>query len=202
LASSSNSSFHLAVGAALNYSDASTAAATSQTTAGEFLQLSKYTAVTDYDAYDSTASYQVGDIVSFNDSLYVNKTANVAGGAGDSATVTASWEQIGNVAVSGGDLMTTTNTLSNYTTADFATFIQTPATARAQNGAEMQRLNVSAEMLETNHTNFEAAHSRLADVDIARESTQFAKNNILVQSATAMLSQANNLPSIALQLLQ
>jgi flagellin len=197
-----NSSFHIAVGAALNYSDATTAAATSQTTAGEFLQLSKYTAVTDYDAYDSTASYQVGDIVSFNDSLYVNKTANVAGGAGDPATVTASWEQIGNVAVSGGDLMTTSNTLSNYTTADFQKFIQTAATARAQNGAEMQRLNVSAEMLEANHTNFEAAHSRLADVDIARESTQFAKNNILVQSATAMLSQANNLPSIALQLLQ
>jgi flagellin-like hook-associated protein FlgL len=197
-----NSSFHLAVGAALNYSDATTAAATSQTTAGEFLQLSKYTAVTDYDAYDSTASYQVGDIVSFNDSLYVNKTANVAGGAGDPATVTASWEQIGNVAVSGGDLMTTTNTLSNYTTADFATFIQTAATARAQNGAEMQRLNVSAEMLEANHTNFEAAHSRLADVDIATESTQFAKNNILVQSAAAMLAQANNIPSVALQLLQ
>ena len=46
-----------------------------------------------------------------------------------------------------------------------------------------------------------ASKSQLADVDIALESTQFAKNNILVQSAASMLAQANNLSGVALQLL-
>ena len=57
-------------------------------------------------------------------------------------------------------------------------------------------------MLETNYQNLEAANSRLQDVDIAQESTRLARYNILVQSAAAMLSQANASQSIALQLLQ
>ena len=82
------------------------------------------------------------------------------------------------------------------------TMIQNAATARAENGAQAQRLNWSSDMLAVNYTNVEAAHSRLSDVDFATESTKFAKGNILVQSAAAMLSQANSLPSVALQLLQ
>ncbi|MBM3839871.1 MAG: flagellin, partial [Verrucomicrobia bacterium] len=49
--------------------------------------------------------------------------------------------------------------------------------------------------------NLSAANSRIKDVDVAEESTQFAKYNILVQSGTAMLAQANLLPQSALRLL-
>ena len=49
--------------------------------------------------------------------------------------------------------------------------------------------------------NIDAARSRLADVDVALESTNLAKQNILVQSAAAMLSQANASQNVALQLL-
>ena len=94
-----------------------------------------------------------------------------------------------------------TQDLSDFTVEDFTTFIQNAATARARNGAQMQRLNWSSEMLSVNYTNVESAHSRLWDVDFAAESTAFAKHNILSQSATSMLAQANNLPSLALQLL-
>ena len=87
-------------------------------------------------------------------------------------------------------------------TSDFIDFLQTAATTRAQNGAELQRLHVSNEMLETNYQNLEAANSRLQDVDIAKESTAFARYNILVQSAAAMLAQANSSQNVALQLLQ
>jgi flagellin len=65
----------------------------------------------------------------------------------------------------------------------------------------MSRLEASHAMLTTNHANIEAARSRLMDVDIAMESTHFARHNILVQSSAAMLSQANGIPNIALQLL-
>ena len=75
------------------------------------------------------------------------------------------------------------------------------ATARANNGAEMSRLEASLGLLVTNQANLEAARSRLMDVDIATESTHFAKHNILLQSSAAMLAQANGVPNVALQLL-
>jgi flagellin-like hook-associated protein FlgL len=96
---------------------------------------------------------------------------------------------------------TTNASLSNFSVADFVTFIQNAASSRADNGAVMSRLEASHAMLTTNHANIEAARSRLMDVDIAIESTHFAKHNILVQSSAAMLSQANGIPNIALQLL-
>ena len=91
--------------------------------------------------------------------------------------------------------------LASYSVDEFIQYIQNAATARADNGAQMQRLETSLALLKTNHTNVEAANSRLSDVDFATESTHFARNNIMVQSAASMLAQANNLPSVALQLL-
>jgi flagellin len=87
-------------------------------------------------------------------------------------------------------------TLSNVTTA-----IQNVATMRAQNGAEQSRLAFATELLTTNKANLEAATSRIMDVDVASESTQLARWNILVQSGTAMLSQANQSAQTALRLL-
>ncbi len=76
------------------------------------------------------------------------------------------------------------------------------ATSRAQNGAETSRLGFAADVLATNKTNLEAANSRIVDVDVAYESTRLAKNNILVQAGTSMLSQANASSQAALRLLQ
>ena len=95
---------------------------------------------------------------------------------------------------SGGDL-------ASYSVDDFVQYIQNAATARATNGAQMSRLEQSHALLTTNHANIEGARSRLMDVDIATESTHFAKHNILVQSSAAMLAQANSVPNVALQLL-
>jgi flagellin len=49
--------------------------------------------------------------------------------------------------------------------------------------------------------NISAANSRIKDVDVAEESANFARQNILVQSGTAMLAQANALPQSALRLI-
>jgi flagellin len=82
------------------------------------------------------------------------------------------------------------------------TAIQNVATMRANNGAEQSRLGFASEVLTTNKANLEAANSRIVDVDVAEESTQLARWNILVQSGTAMLSQANQSAQSALRLIQ
>ncbi|MBI4659412.1 MAG: flagellin [Verrucomicrobia bacterium] len=81
------------------------------------------------------------------------------------------------------------------------TAIQSLANMRAQVGANIQRLNLTGEQLTILNENLSAANSRIKDVDVAEESTQFARLNILVQSGTAMLAQANLLPQSALRLL-
>ncbi len=80
--------------------------------------------------------------------------------------------------------------------------IQNLATARAANGAAQSRLNFASDVLTINKSNLEAAESRIMDVDVASESTQLARWNILVQSGTSMLAQANSSAQSALKLLQ
>ncbi len=75
------------------------------------------------------------------------------------------------------------------------------ATDRSTVGASLQRLNYTNEQLGILKNNLSAANSRIKDVDVADESTQFARYNILVQSGTAMLAQANSTPQMALRLL-
>ena len=65
------------------------------------------------------------------------------------------------------------------------------ATDRSSEGANLTRLNYSKDQLTVQKTNIDAANSVIKDVDVATESTNFAKLNILVQSGTAMLAQAN-----------
>jgi flagellin len=83
----------------------------------------------------------------------------------------------------------------------FTGIIERIADARAENGAEQSRLGMVDSLLMQNQTNLEAAHGRIMDADVALESSRFARQNVLVQSSAAMVAQANQLTSIALQLL-
>jgi len=76
------------------------------------------------------------------------------------------------------------------------------ASQRATVGANEETLGYYAAHLDLLNTNLSAAVSRISDVDVATESTQYAKYNILVQSGTAMLAQANSMPQSVLKLLQ
>ena len=86
--------------------------------------------------------------------------------------------------------------ISNITLA-----IQTLAELRATNGSEQVRLTFAADMLAVNKTNLEAANGRITDVDIAAESANLARLNILQQAGTAMLAQANQSSQSLLRLL-
>ena len=83
-----------------------------------------------------------------------------------------------------------------------STAIENVATFRAINGSEQSRLGFASELVTVNKANLEAANSRIIDVDVAAESTQLARWNILVQAGTSMLAQANQSPQSALKLLQ
>ena len=80
--------------------------------------------------------------------------------------------------------------------------IQGLANYRAQIGAQLSYTNKVNSALAIEKENMMQASSRIKDTDIASESTQYAKNKILVQSATAMTAQANILPEMVLMLIQ
>jgi flagellin len=75
------------------------------------------------------------------------------------------------------------------------------ASYRATIGTNEETLNDYSNQLETLNNNLSAANSQIMDVDVATESTTYAQQNILVQTGTAMLAQANAMPQIALKLL-
>jgi flagellin len=97
----------------------------------------------------------------------------------------------------------TIDTLSNASAAlaDVKTAITALATNRATIGANIARLSSTQEQLGVLKDNLATANSRILDVDVAEESTAFAKYNILVQAGTAMLSQANSTPQSVLKLI-
>ena len=72
---------------------------------------------------------------------------------------------------------------------------------RAHLGALQNRLENTISNLTTQTENLQAAESRISDVDVATEMTSFVRNQILTQSAVAMLSQANSMPQMAMQLI-
>ena len=72
---------------------------------------------------------------------------------------------------------------------------------RANLGALQNRLSNTVQNLQIQAENLQSAESQISDVDVATEMTEFTRQQILTQSAVAMLGQANNLPRMAQQLL-
>ena len=79
--------------------------------------------------------------------------------------------------------------------------IEDISSRRATLGAMQNRLTTTMSNLETYATNLAAANSRIVDVDVAEETANLTKSQILMQAGTAMLAQANQGPSVALSLL-
>jgi flagellin len=116
----------------------------------------------------------------------------------------------GDVAITKSDLaanadiaaITGAANLAAITAPDVNDAITAVAGFRAQNGADSSRLQFASDMLQVGRNNLEAAKSRIADVDVAKESTALARHNIMVQAGTSMLAQANSSTQAVLKLLQ
>jgi flagellin len=154
--------------------------------------------------YNTLASY-VNNVSTqdFNGvSLFAGTNANVTvDSSGDKFTMqgidltgttfqTATFGDVSTIAAAGTALTSVQNAIS------------TIASDRATLGSNEETLGNYSSQLSTLNNNLAAANSKIMDVDVATASTEYAKENILVQTGTAMLAQANSLPQIALKLLQ
>ena len=133
-------------------------------------------------------TFQVGTGATANDQI----TATVKGVASaDLGGVTGGLGAI--------DLSTATGARAALGVIDQA--ITDVSTRRADLGSVQNRLNVTIANLGSARENLSAANSRIRDVDVASESADMTRNNILMQAGVSVLAQANQQPQIALSLL-
>jgi flagellin len=97
------------------------------------------------------------------------------------------------------DLTTATNALNALATIDTA--IQNVSTARSKFGTAMNRMDFATSNIQTMQLNITAANSRIRDVDVASETANLSRNQVLTQAGTAVLAQANQIPQLALSLI-
>ncbi len=131
------------------------------------------------------------------------KALTVAGTAtapsvGASLLLTASWDDTAGDAT-GADISTKAGAILALDTVDAA--ITTKDTFRAKLGYLMNRLDAAAQVIAIQAENLLQAESRISDVDVATEMAAMTRNQVLAQAGISMLSQANSMPQMALQLL-
>ena len=140
------------------------------------------------DGTASSVTFQVGIQNTSNDriSVAINDMHATALGAGTTD-------------LDGLDISTITGAQTALDVLDAA--ITDVSAGRAEIGAVQNRLQVTIANLGTARENLSAANSRIRDVDVASESAELTKNNILMQAGVSVLAQANQQPSLALSLL-
>ena len=121
-------------------------------------------------------------------------------GSGNTLSMDLNQLTISALGISSVNVSSAANAQSALSNIDSA--ISSVATARAEYGSLQNRFEATIANLEVSSENLTAAESRIRDADIAYETSQFTKNQVLVQAGIAVLAQANTLPQQALALLQ
>ncbi|HTQ03413.1 MAG TPA: flagellin [Polyangiaceae bacterium] len=133
----------------------------------------------------TTTSFQVG----------LNNTAGVD-------TIDVGFNGIDLSAVTGADITSQANASALLAAGGgIDAAIATVSDARAGFGAAMNRLDYASANIDTMKLNLSAANSRIVDVDVADETSQLSKNQVLTQAGTSVLAQANQLPQMAFGLI-
>ena len=190
----------------LKFNGVSMFASTSTDTGGSavFNDINQDNTVSIYVSADGTS----GPTVSVNKALLLSAltidTANLGTGTAYDNTLNGAF---GNTA---GDTQMSfvaedssrTINITDISVGVFTQALENIATLRADNGASMSRLRFAGQEMAVQETNLIAAKGRITDVDIAAESTQLAKYNVLVQASASMLAQANTSADVALMLLR
>ncbi len=131
----------------------------------------------------ATTTFQVG----------LNNTAS------DQIAVTFGGVDLSAITANTTDLSTAAGALTALGTIDTA--IQTVSTARSNFGTAMNRMDFATSNIQTMQLNITAANSRIRDVDVASETANLSRNQVLTQAGTAVLAQANQIPQLALSLI-
>ncbi|MFF2824370.1 flagellin [Arthrobacter koreensis] len=109
---------------------------------------------------------------------------------------------VGNIDVAGGADQPANQVAASAAITTLDTQIKNVSTARADLGAQQNRMESTARSIAVSIENLSAANSRIRDTDMAQEMGNFTKSQILSSAATAMLAQANQMNSGVMQLLQ
>jgi len=159
------------------------------------------------DGSTTSFKFQVGIGATASDTISATMTKMTAGSYGvDPADGTTPLDlttlAIGNGKDENGNDVTGDAASAQAALATIDKAIAATSSTRATLGATQNRLQVTVSNLESASTNLSAANSQIRDVDVAQETADMTRNNILSQAGLAVLSQANQLPSMALKLLQ
>ncbi|HXF92896.1 MAG TPA: flagellin [Nitrospiraceae bacterium] len=150
---------------------------------------------------------RIASVTEFNGNFLLSGTSNsftlqvgFKSGAGNTLSIALRDLDLQSLSLSSVNISTADNAQSALSNIDSA--ISAVATARADYGSYQNRLEATIASLQVASENLSAAESRIRDADIAYETAQFTRNQILVQSGIAVLAQANTLPQQALALLR
>jgi flagellin len=190
------------IGSALD--EMSTLAVEAQDPTKSSSQLSDYNqefqALANYITSTASATFNGVSLFSGTDNTTTGGLNVTIDGNGNTFTMTAvNLTASAYTGATGSNISTSTGATSALTAV--TTAITALATDRANVGANEERLNYTSDELGVLSDNLTAANSTLTDVDVATESTKYAEYQILVQSGTSMLAQANANPQSVLKLL-
>lgn len=148
---------------------------------------------------------RIADSTKFNDTAlldgtFQNKDMQVGTSAAETISVSITGMRADDLGVSGVNVSTQAG--ASDAIEDINNAINTVSKARSGLGATQNRLEHTINNLDTTAENLSAANSRIRDTDMAKEMMKYTQMNVLVQSAQAMLAQANQQPQSVLQLLQ
>lgn len=154
----------------------------------------------EFDELRTQASDIIGNTTFNGQTLFGAGTIDLHVGSTDSETMTLTAVDLSSITGDASDI----STAAGATTAIGAIdgYLDTLNTGRATLGAYQNRLEYTADNLNTNIVNTSSAKSRIMDADMAEASSELAKYRVLQQSSIAMIAQANSSNQSVLQLLQ
>jgi len=154
-----------------------------------------------WDATKKTMVFSAADAVDIKLHLVDNAT-ELQIGANEGQSITTTIGQMDTKSLGLDDVYMVSQELAQKSITKIDRALESISAGRATIGAQVNRLNYAINNLNVTSENLTAAESRIRDLDVAFEMSNFTKWQILNQSGTAMLAQANQLPQLALQLLR
>ncbi|MAG56850.1 MAG: flagellin FliC [Planctomycetes bacterium] len=150
---------------------------------------------------------QIAGSTSYNGNSLLDTTGSITLQIGTGTTAGVDTYNVSTTSVTASDLGVSSSDIGSSGDPSAAivaldTAIDSLTTVRAQFGAVQNRLDSTVNTLAVKQENLAAANSRILDVDIAHETAELTKNQILQQSAISVLIQANSQPLSVLALIQ
>jgi flagellin len=149
-----------------------------------------------------STSTRFGNVQMLNGPTSLTLQVGIMNSVSDQLTLTMGAADSATLGVDTGSVKVDTQTSSQAALSKIDTAIAAVSAQRANIGALQSRVNIARTNDTAFRLNLSAATSRIRDVDVAAESAELARNNVLMQAGVSVLTQANQAPQVALSLLR